>query len=77
MNKLFKDIAEYIINEIQNNSTSSKFQYVISEGDIEEKFGVEIKEFIEENILNALQERKEVSDVFLDTDGYDVTLKKK
>lgn len=77
MNKLFKNIAEYIINEIQNNSTSSRLQYVISDGDIEENFGVQIKEFIEENILNALQEREEVADVILDTDGYDVTLKKK
>ncbi|GAA0082916.1 hypothetical protein [Clostridium sp. CTA-6] len=75
MNKnLFEKIADYIVKTVQEESTLEGFQYTISEANIQENFGLEIKNYIDDKIMEEMVKRKEVAEIFMDTDGFDVTL---
>ncbi|AUN01413.1 TPA: hypothetical protein ACXDAY_002299 [Clostridium botulinum] len=73
---LFEEIAEYLVKTVQEESDSSMsgFQYVISNADVQEKFGMKIDEYINDKIMEASCEREEIADICIDTDGYDVVL---
>ena len=73
---LFEEIANYLIKTVQEESDSSMsgFQYVVSEADIQEKFGKEIENYINDKIMEEIVKRKEVAEIYLDTDGFDITL---
>lgn len=75
-NKLFEDIADYIIKEVQENSdcSMSGFQNTVEHSEIQERFAMEIEGYINEKILESLNNRKEVADVVGDTDGFDIVL---
>lgn len=75
MNKnLFEEIAEYLIKTVQEESTLEGFQYTISEADIWERFGKEIGNYINDKIEEVTSKKEEVAEIYLDTDGFDVTL---
>lgn len=74
MENLFKKIADYIVKNTQKNSLESGFQYITHYSEIEEKFNIEIQEYIKSKIISSLEDRKEIADVQEDTDGYDVVL---
>ncbi|EKS4345204.1 hypothetical protein QB607_003208 [Clostridium botulinum] len=75
MNKnLFEEISNYIVKTVQEESTLEGFQYIISQKDIWEKFGKEIDEYIENKIIEVTSKKEEVAEIFMDTDGFDVTL---
>ncbi|WP_291566903.1 MULTISPECIES: hypothetical protein [unclassified Clostridium] len=77
MNKnLFEEIAKYLVKTVQEESDGSMsgFQYIISNADIQEKFGKEIEEYINNKIMDASFEREEIADICIDTDGFDVVL---
>ena len=69
---LFKEIAKYIIKEAQDNT--SDCNYIVNYAEIEQRFGIQIKEFINGQITEALCKCKEIADVQEDTDGFDVVL---
>lgn len=76
MKNLFNEIAEYIINEVKENSgeLSNGLNYVVDYAKIDEVFGLKLKEYTNENIINALCERKEVAEVIEEIDGFDVVI---
>lgn len=77
MNKnLFEEIANYLIKTVQEESDSSMSgsQYVNSKVDIWERFGEEINEYIINKIEEVTSKKEEVAEIFMDTDGFDVTL---
>lgn len=69
-------VVDYIIKEVQEKSNPDMggFQYIVDDADIMMAFQFGMEQDTQEEILDALLERKEVADAFLDTDGYDVTL---
>lgn len=71
---LFEEIASYIIKTVQEESILSGFQYVVSEAAIQARFGVEIRNYINDKILDVTAEREEVAEIYLDTDGFDTTI---
>lgn len=71
---LFEEISNYIVKTVQEESTLEGFQYTINQSDIWEKFGVEINEYIINKIEEVTSKKEEVAEIFMDTDGFDVTL---
>ncbi|EQB4341422.1 hypothetical protein ACYJ2U_001806 [Clostridium botulinum] len=71
---LFEEIAEYLVKTVQEESTLEGFQYTISNADIQERFGKEIDEYINDKIIEVTSKKEEVAEIFVDTDGFDVTL---
>lgn len=74
MDNLINDICDFIVKTVQDESILSGFQYVVSYSDIAEKYSKQLSETIQSAIENELSSRKEVADVFCDTDGFDVVL---
>ncbi|WP_125154481.1 hypothetical protein [Clostridium rectalis] len=75
MNKnLFEEISNYIVKTVQEESTLEGFPYTISYAVIQERFGKEIDEYINDKIIEATSKKEEVADIFTDTDGFDITL---
>lgn len=68
-----KEIAEYIIKTVQENSILSGFQCIVSYTDIEKTFNINISD-IKNDIINMLCTREEVADVQDDVEGFDVVL---
>ncbi|MBN3375735.1 hypothetical protein CF087_17870 [Clostridium botulinum] len=71
---LFEKIAEYLIKTVQEESTLSGFQYTISNADIQERFRMEIENYINDKIIEVTSKKEEVAEIFTDTDGFDITL---
>ncbi|MBD5589136.1 hypothetical protein [Clostridium botulinum] len=71
---LFEEIANYLIKTVQEESTLEGFQYTISNADIQERFGMEIENYINDKIIEVTSKKEEVAEIFMDTDGFDVTL---
>ncbi|MBY6842817.1 hypothetical protein [Clostridium botulinum] len=59
---------------MQEERTLEGFQYTISNTDIQERFGKEIDEYINDKIIEVTSKKEEVAEIFVDTDGFDVTL---
>lgn len=72
--ELLKRITDYIVKTVQEESILSGFQYVVDYSDVQSHFAKEIGEYINNQIVEALEDREEVADVQLDTDGFDVVL---
>lgn len=73
---LFDRIAAFIIKQVQeeSNPDMSGFQMVVEYGYIDQVFGVDLAQYIQDKVLESLHGRVEVADVICDTDGYDVVL---
>lgn len=74
MENLFEQIADYIVKNTQQNSLDSGFQYITHYSEIEEKFSLQIEEYVRNEIISSLEAKEEVADIQEDTDGYDVVL---
>ena len=72
MDKLMREIASYIIKEVQTESTG--FEMVVGHDIIQQNFALKINVVVNELILDALCNREEVADVEEDSDGYSVVL---
>lgn len=72
--ELLKRITDYIVKTVQEESTLSGFQYVVDYSDVQSHFAKEIGEYVNNQIVEALEVREEVADVEQDTDGFDVVL---
>jgi len=71
---LFEKISNYIVKTVQEESMLKGSQYVNSKVDIWERFGEEINEYIINKIEEVTSKKEEVAEIFMDTDGFDVTL---
>lgn len=67
---IFDKIANYIIEEAKNEEG----QYIVENADIQAIFVVEIEQYIEDKIIEALYNRKETIEAFRDTDGYNIKI---
>ena len=72
--ELLKRITDYIVKTVQEESILSGFQYIVDYSDVQSHFAKEIGEYINNQIVEALESREEVADVEQDTDGFDVVL---
>lgn len=68
-----EEIANYIVQTVQEDSIISGFQLIITYDELEEKFG-ELSEDDLSHIYNLLTEREEVADVVMSEDDYDIVL---
>lgn len=69
---LFSQMARYIIETTQKET--SRFQWTVDYKDVQEKFALEINEYINGVVIDRLLQQEEVADAILDTDGFDVVL---
>lgn len=72
MEELIKEIANFIVKDVQKSTTD--FQSVTFYEDIQEQFTQKIEEVIYDLVEIELSKREEVADVIQDTDGFDVVL---
>lgn len=70
----YKQIADFIINQVQDDSVNG-FQRVVSVASIEKEFGEDIDTPDVRHIAEELDSREEVADLELDEDlNFDVVL---
>lgn len=70
----FNEVAKYIVKQVQEKALDNGRQYCLDKKEVFEKFNLERTEENEKSIIEALEQRKEISYFEEDKEEYDILL---